>query len=85
MQEPVSHVPSRRPRNHSPLTLIDGTGCQIWFLPLVALMFVATQIAALSTTHVDHLWIVSTMLGLSYGSLFNVLPMLVLEWFGMSE
>ena len=28
---------------------------------------------------------VSTALGLSYGSLFNVMPMLVLEWFGMAN
>ncbi len=56
---------------------------QIWFLPIVALMFVSSQLAGIGTTRVDHLWIVSTMLGLSYGSLFNVVPMLVLEWFGM--
>ena len=47
-------------------------------------MFIASQVAALDTTTVGHLWIVSTMLGTAYGSLFNVLPMLVLEWFGMS-
>jgi len=46
-------------------------------------MFVSSQLAGIGTTRVDHLWIVSTMLGLSYGSLFNVVPMLVLEWFGM--
>jgi len=48
-------------------------------------MFVSSQLAGVETTRVDYLWIVSTMLGLSYGSLFNVVPMLVLEWFGMSE
>ncbi len=52
---------------------------------MVALMFVSSQLAGVETTRVDYLWIVSTMLGLSYGSLFNVVPMLVLEWFGMSE
>jgi hypothetical protein len=57
---------------------------QIWFLPMVAALFVISQLAALSVTSVEHLWVVSTLLGGSYGSLFNVVPMLVLEWFGMS-
>ncbi len=38
-----------------------------------------------TSTSVEHLWIVSTLLGLAYGSLFNVIPMLVLEWFGMRK
>lgn len=61
-----------------------GVG-RIWFLPLVASMFIVSQITALETTSVRHLWIVSTVLGFSYGSLFNVIPMLVLEWFGMAH
>ena len=47
--------------------------------------FVASQVAAMDTLEVQHLWLVSTLLGLSYGSLFNVMPMLILEWFGMRE
>lgn len=58
---------------------------QVWFLPLVAALFISAQLSALHTTHVEKLWIVSTNLGLAYGSLFNVVPMLVLEWFGMCE
>lgn len=58
---------------------------RIWFLPVVASMFIISQITALQTTSVQHLWIVSTLLGFSYGSLFNVIPMLVLEWFGMAH
>jgi MFS family permease len=58
---------------------------RIWFLPIVALMFIISQLTALHTTQVDHLWIVSTVLGFAYGSLFNVIPMLVLEWFGMAH
>jgi tellurite resistance protein TehA-like permease len=66
--------------------LRDSTDtAKIWFLPVVALMFIASQFAGLETTSVKHLWIVSTMLGLAYGSLFNVVPMLVLEWFGMGR
>lgn len=57
----------------------------MWFLPIVAVMFLGSQLAVLRTTDVQSLWLVSAALGLSYGSLFNVLPMLVLEWFGMGE
>ncbi|WWC67450.1 uncharacterized protein I206_101358 [Kwoniella pini CBS 10737] len=56
---------------------------RVWFLPVVAVLFIISQISALETTHVQSLWMVSTLLGLAYGSLFNVLPMLILEWFGM--
>ncbi|WVQ97537.1 hypothetical protein IAU59_004651 [Kwoniella sp. CBS 9459] len=56
---------------------------RIWFLPVVAILFIISQMAALETTRVQSLWMVSSLLGLAYGSLFNVMPMLVLEWFGM--
>ncbi|KAL1408363.1 GTP-binding protein rbg1 [Vanrija albida] len=58
---------------------------RVWFLPIVAVMFLGSQLAVLRTTDVKSLWLVSAALGLSYGSLFNVLPMLVLEWFGMAH
>ncbi|ORX36103.1 major facilitator superfamily domain-containing protein, partial [Kockovaella imperatae] len=58
---------------------------RIWFLPVVAGLFIISQLSALNTTVVSNLWIVSTLLGLAYGSLFNVVPMLVLEWFGMGH
>jgi MFS family permease len=58
---------------------------QIWLLPIVAGSFILSQIVALFTTHVESLWIVSSLLGVSYGCLFNVVPMLVLEWFGMGQ
>jgi hypothetical protein len=61
------------------------TDDEIWFLPVVAIGFVTSQVAAMDTVEVRHLWLVSTLLGLAYGSLFNVLPMLVLEWFGMGR
>lgn len=62
---------------------VKGADVQIWFLPLVAIMFIGTEMAVLSTTDVNRLWLVSASLGLAYGALFNVLPMLVLESFGM--
>ncbi|WVR04228.1 hypothetical protein IAU60_001228 [Kwoniella sp. DSM 27419] len=58
---------------------------RIWFLPVVCILFIISQLAALHTTQVQSLWMVSSLLGLAYGSLFNVLPMLVLEWFGMKH
>lgn len=51
----------------------------------MALGFTGSQLAVLATSNVQHLWLVSAALGLAYGSLFNVIPMLVLEWFGMCE
>ncbi|ODN74856.1 hypothetical protein L202_07161 [Cryptococcus amylolentus CBS 6039] len=56
---------------------------RIWTLPLVSLLFIISQLSALSTTHASSLWAVSSLLGVAYGALFNVMPMLVLEWFGM--
>ena len=61
------------------------TDDQIWFLPIVALGFVISQVTAINTSDVRNLWMVSTILGISYGSLFNVVPMLILEWFGMGR
>ncbi|WVW79010.1 hypothetical protein I302_100973 [Kwoniella bestiolae CBS 10118] len=58
---------------------------RIWFLPIVAILFTISQVSALETTRVQSLWMVSTLLGLAYGALFNVMPMLVLEWFGMKH
>lgn len=40
---------------------------------------------ALQTLLVEQLWVVSSLLGGVYGALFNVMPMLVLEWFGIGE
>ncbi|ODN91358.1 hypothetical protein L198_05869 [Cryptococcus wingfieldii CBS 7118] len=56
---------------------------RIWTLPLVSLLFIISQLSALSTSHASSLWAVSSLLGVAYGALFNVMPMLVLEWFGM--
>ncbi|WVQ75306.1 hypothetical protein IAR50_004922 [Cryptococcus sp. DSM 104548] len=56
---------------------------RIWSLPLVSLIFILSQLSALSTSSPSLLWLTSSLLGLAYGSLFNVMPMLVLEWFGM--
>nr|XP_018266005.1 uncharacterized protein I303_02383 [Kwoniella dejecticola CBS 10117]OBR88163.1 hypothetical protein I303_02383 [Kwoniella dejecticola CBS 10117] len=58
---------------------------RVWFLPVVAVLFTISQISAMQTVHVQSLWMVSTLLGLAYGSLFNVMPMLILEWFGMKH
>jgi hypothetical protein len=58
---------------------------RIWFLPVVACLFITSQLTAIGTTHVEHLWIVSTTLGFGYGCMINVLSMLVLEWFGVAH
>ncbi|WWC87403.1 uncharacterized protein L201_002292 [Kwoniella dendrophila CBS 6074] len=58
---------------------------RVWFLPIVSIIFTISQITALQTTQIQSLWIVSTLLGLAYGSMFNIMPMLILEWFGMKH
>nr|ODO00874.1 hypothetical protein L204_01597 [Cryptococcus depauperatus CBS 7855] len=58
---------------------------RVWTLSVVALLFIISQLFALQTTRVESLWMVSSLLGLSYGSLFNVMPMLVFDWFGMKH
>lgn len=50
---------------------------------LVSALFVLSQLAAIYQEDVEGLWIVSSLLGLAYGGLFGLAPMVVLEWFGL--
>lgn len=52
---------------------------------LVSALFVLSQVAAIYQEDVEGLWKVSSLLGLAYGSLFGLAPMVVLEWFGLGE
>ncbi|KAK7689988.1 hypothetical protein QCA50_006630 [Cerrena zonata] len=54
-----------------------------YFIPLVSLLFVISQMTALSITEVDGLWKASSLLGLSYGCLFGLFPAVTIEWFGL--
>lgn len=52
-------------------------------MSLVASLFILSQTVALYTTDVGSLWIVSSLLGLAYGGLFGLAPVVCLEWFGL--
>jgi hypothetical protein len=51
----------------------------------VAASFLLSQLAALAVSDVSSLWRASALLGLSYGAMFGLMPMICLEWFGMGE
>jgi len=52
-------------------------------ISLVAVLFIISQLMAMLTDDVTGLWMVSLMLGLAYGGLFGLFPMMAFEWFGM--
>lgn len=54
-------------------------------MSLVSIVFILSQVTAIYTTNVGSLWIVSTLLGLAYGGLFGLAPIVCLEWFGLCE
>lgn len=54
-------------------------------LVLVSVIFFISQITAGSVNDIAHLWIVSALLGLAYGSVFSLFPTVCLEWFGMRK
>jgi len=49
---------------------------------LSALIFALAQAAAIRITNPTHLWLVSGLSGLAYGTLFGVFPALVVDAFG---
>ncbi|KAG6844571.1 hypothetical protein H0H87_005786, partial [Tephrocybe sp. NHM501043] len=52
-------------------------------LLLVSLLFLLSQVLALFVDDVRNLWIVSAALGLALGSVSLLMPMVVLDWWGM--
>lgn len=58
---------------------------RIHFMSLVSLLFILSQVVALYTTDVGSLWIVSSLLGIAYGGLFGLAPVITLEWFGLCQ
>lgn len=58
---------------------------QVWFTLLIALIFLASQVSAQMTQDMYALSRVSGLLGMAYGNLFALLPIVVLEWFGLCE
>ncbi|EJU05967.1 MFS general substrate transporter [Dacryopinax primogenitus] len=56
-----------------------------YLLSFVALSFIVSQLVAARISYATHLWVASMLLGLSYGSVFGIMPMVSLEWFGMGH
>jgi len=52
---------------------------------LVALLFLLSQVMAILTSDVQHLYKTSAMLGFSYGGMFGLFPSITIEWFGLSH
>lgn len=58
---------------------------RITFFILITSVFILSQITASRTTSPDELWRSSALLGLSYGAMFSLAPMIILEWFGIKR
>jgi len=54
-------------------------------LCIVSSLFIISQLAAISVSNINALWIASAMVGVAYGSCSGVLPSIVIEWFGLGE
>ncbi|EJD34184.1 MFS general substrate transporter [Auricularia subglabra TFB-10046 SS5] len=54
------------------------------FLCLVAAAFIFSQIVAARIEDPDALWIASGLLGVAYGGLFGLYPVIIIEWFGLA-
>ncbi|KAA1479102.1 MFS general substrate transporter [Dentipellis sp. KUC8613] len=54
-------------------------------IPLVAGLFILSQLVLIGTDSVQGLWKASAVLGLAYGSMFGLFPTVVIEWFGLAH
>ncbi|KAH7106945.1 MFS general substrate transporter [Auriculariales sp. MPI-PUGE-AT-0066] len=56
-----------------------------FFLCGVAAFFIFSQLAATRVEDPDSLWLASAVVGLSYGGMFGLCPVIVIEWFGLGH
>lgn len=54
-------------------------------LTITASVFLLSQIVASRVDDVAHLWKSSVLVGLAYGCIVGLLPILTIEWFGLGE
>ncbi|KAG8679035.1 hypothetical protein FRC09_019311, partial [Ceratobasidium sp. 395] len=54
-----------------------------YFLILVSLVAILSQLVLMNAEIPDHLWMTSSLLGLAYGATFGLCPVLAIEWFGL--
>ena len=55
------------------------------FIPIVAASFLVSQLVGLYVQNIEHLQYAVFLVGISYGATFGLLPVIVIEWFGMGS
>ena len=53
------------------------------WIPIVATLFLISQLVGLRVRDIEHLQYAVTLVGISYGGVFGLLPTIIIEWFGM--
>ena len=53
------------------------------FISIIATSFLLSQLVGLGVQHVEHLQYAVSLVGMSYGATFGLLPIIIIEWFGM--
>jgi len=67
-----------------PLTLLVTNDVpRVYFLCVVSSLFVLSQVILISTDDAQNLWMASSVIGFSYGSLWGLCAVLCMEWFGL--
>lgn len=54
-------------------------------ISLTCTLFLISQLVCLAVDNVEHLWVVSALLGFAYGSMYGLLPTITIEWFGLAH
>jgi len=54
-------------------------------LPLVATLFILSQLVLMAIGDVGHLWMASVLVGFAYGCWYGLLPTISIEWFGLAH
>ncbi|KAF9460956.1 major facilitator superfamily domain-containing protein [Collybia nuda] len=54
-----------------------------YLIVLVAFLVFISQVTAANIDNIRQLWMASALLGLGYGSVFSLLPQVIIEWFGI--
>jgi len=58
---------------------------RVYFSTAIAVLFLISQLYLFNITQVEQLWRASATLGLAYGGMFGLLPVITYEWFGLKH
>ncbi|KAG8992142.1 hypothetical protein FRB94_011943 [Tulasnella sp. JGI-2019a] len=58
---------------------------RVYFATAVSVLFLVSQLLLMNITLVGQLWQASAALGLAYGGMFGLLPVVTYEWFGLKH